>query len=162
LDNNFAGKLSNDLALDLALIHTLAVTLALTPEIFCKRISAVKIALDIEYLLPKDSLLGKSLQSLQDELPDLNQDKRILKLWWQTHGQSWTRELQNLLVTHRQIGHNWQFSDEKLALIQQYWDANSLLISCLSTASNVTPNLQKLIEKNLFLPPDTSVVSGLA
>jgi predicted NACHT family NTPase len=159
LDNHFAGKLSNDLALDLALSHTLAVTLALTAEIFCKRISAVKIALDIEYLLPEDSLLGKSLQNLQDELPDSNQDRKVLKLWWQTNGQSWTRQLKNLLISHRQIGYDWQFSDEQLELIQQYWDANSLLVSCLSTASNVTPQLQNLIEKSLFLSPDESVVS---
>jgi predicted NACHT family NTPase len=152
LDSHFAGKLSNDLALDLALIHSLAVTTALTPEIFCKRISALKIALDIEYLLPEHSSLGKSLQILQDELPDVNQDRKVLRLWWQTHGESWTRHLKNLLVSHRKIGYDWQFNDQHLGLIQQYWDANSLLISCLNTATNVSPQLRNFIEQSLFLP----------
>ncbi|MHC5778977.1 NACHT domain-containing protein [Nostoc sp.] len=156
LDNHIAGKLADDLALDLALIHALAVSLALTPEIFCKRISAIKLALDIDYLLQEHSSLYESLQSLKNELPSSQRDRETLKAWWQSNGQSWTTQLNEAIAINRQIGYNWQFSEEQLQLIQQYWEANSLLVYCFSTASNVTPNLREMIEETLILLPDTT------
>ncbi|MHC5731717.1 MAG: NACHT C-terminal helical domain 2-containing protein, partial [Nostoc sp.] len=106
LDNHLAGKLANDLALDLALIHILAVSLSLTPEIFFKRISAIKLALDIDYLLQEHSSLYESLQSLKNQLPSSQQDREILKTWWQSNGQSWTTQLNEAIAIHRQMGYD--------------------------------------------------------
>lgn len=154
LDEHLAGKLADDLALDLALIHILAVSISFTPELFCKRISAIKLALDIDYLLQEHSSLYKALQDLKQKLPSSQQNKEILKSWWETYGESWTKELQELIKLHRQIGYDWQLNEEQLQLIQQYWESNNLLVYCFNTASNVTPKLKQMIEECLFLPPD--------
>ncbi|MEH1869833.1 MAG: NACHT domain-containing NTPase [Nostoc sp.] len=156
LDNHLTGKLALDLALDLALIHTIAISLALNPEIFCKRISALQLALDIDYLLQEHSSLYESLQRLKNELPSSQQNREILKAWWKSNGQSWTTQLKEAIAAHRQIGYDWQFSEEQLQLIQQYWEANRLLVYCFSNASNVTPNIREMIEETLILPPNTT------
>lgn len=153
LDSHLTGKLADDLALDLALSYIFAVSISLTPELFCKRISALKLALDIDYLLQSYSSLDESLQSLKQELPSSQQDKEILKAWWQSNGQSWTTQLKELIKIHRQMDCAWQFSEKQLHLIQKYWEANNLLVYCFNTASNVTPNLKEVIKEALILPP---------
>jgi predicted NACHT family NTPase len=155
LDNHIAGKLADDLALDLALIHSIAISLALTPEIFYKRISAIKLALDIDYLLEDNSSLHESLQSLKYQLPSSQENRELLKAWWQSNGQLWTTKLKEVITIHRHISYDWQFSEGQLQSIQQYWEANSLLVYCFSTARNVTPNLREMIEETLLLPPAT-------
>ncbi|MBU7582156.1 MAG: NACHT domain-containing NTPase [Nostoc sp. TH1S01] len=154
LDDHLAGKLADDLALDLALMHILAVSIALTPELFCKRISAIKLALDIDYLLQEHSSLSESLHSLKQELPSSQQEREVLKVWWQSHGLSWTTQLKEVIKVHRQIVCDWQFNEGQLQLIQQYWEANSLLVDCFNVVSNVTSNLREMIENTLLLPPD--------
>ncbi|MBD2504377.1 NACHT domain-containing protein [Anabaena azotica] len=157
LDRKLAGKLADDLALDLALIHILGVSCSLTPTLFCKRISAIELALDINSLLQEHSSLYESLASLKQELPSSQQDRDILKSWWQSKGEGWIARLKELILIHRQMVYDWQFSEEQLQLIQQYWEGNSLLVNCFKTASNVTPKVQDCFENALLLPSDITV-----
>ncbi|MBD2438936.1 NACHT domain-containing NTPase [Nostoc sp. FACHB-110] len=154
LDDHLAGKLADDLALDLALMHILAISMTLTPELFCKRISAIKLALDIDYLLHEHSSLSQSLHNLKQELPSSQQEREALKVWWKSHGLSWTSQLKEVIKVYRQMVYDWQFNEEQLQLIKQYWEANSLLVDCFNVVGNVTTNLREMIENTLLLPPD--------
>jgi predicted NACHT family NTPase len=156
LDRQIAGNLPVDLALDLALTQALAVSLAITADIFFQRFSALNLALDLEHLLKDQPSLKKSLQDVKNQLPLVNQGREKLKIWWLNNGEIWTEKLRTLMISDRQIGHIWQFNEEEWPRLQQYWDANRLLLDCLKGASNVTPNLRKLIENSLFLV-DSSV-----
>ncbi|AFY35617.1 NACHT domain-containing NTPase [Calothrix sp. PCC 7507] len=160
LDHQIAVNLGVDLALDLALTHALTVSLGMTADIFFQRVSALILALDLDHLLHEQSSLQKSLQDLKDELPFTNQSREGLKIWWQTHGETWTEKLRTLMISDRQIGHIWYFTPEEWSCLQQYWDANQLLLDCLKGASNVTPNLRQAIENSLFLV-NSSVKIGL-
>ncbi|MBE9005682.1 NACHT domain-containing NTPase [Fortiea sp. LEGE XX443] len=151
LDHQLAGNLAGDLALDLALIHGLTVSLGITAEIFLPRFSALSLALDLKHLLADEPDLQTSLQELKNQLPSPSQGRDVLKNWWQANGKNWTEALRNLMINHRQIGHNWQFNQQDLEDIQQYWDANKLLLACLKTAGDVSPNLRNNLETNLFL-----------
>ncbi len=151
LDRRLAGNLTTDLALDLALVHALAVSLSMSDDIFCQRLSAIKLALDLKYLLQDYPSLEKSLQNLDSELPVAKEDRTFLKRWWQINGETWTGKLRNLIVSDRQIGHDWQFNNNELQLLQQYWDANKLLLDCLNNSDNVTFTTVRSIEKTLFL-----------
>ncbi len=151
MDRDLAGKLTDDLALDLALAHALGVTLAITGDLFSNRYSAIKLALDLDHL-PDNPSLRQALQHLTNQLPSPNQGREALKAWWQANGQDWTGELRNVMISHRQIGHEWQFSQGEWQLLQQYWDANQLLLDCLNSAGDLTPNLRQSIEKSLLLP----------
>jgi predicted NACHT family NTPase len=154
IDRRLAGNLTKDLALDLALTHTLGVSMAMTADIFFQRFSALILALDLEHLLEKETNLQQSLQDLKSELPTPSQGRQALKIWWQTQGTDWTKKLRDLMIKNRQIGYEWQFNPKESQLLQQYWDANKLLLDCLNSAANITPSLREYLEQNLFFWAD--------
>ena len=98
--------------------------------------------------------LGKALQHLRVQLPASNRYSDIywFMKWWQAKGQAWTEELRAVMIKHRNIGHDWQFSYQQREGLQQYYDANKLLIDCLSSSCNVTPEVRSHIEETLLLP----------
>ncbi|EHC08541.1 NACHT domain-containing protein [Fischerella thermalis] len=151
LDSRLSGNLAIDLALDLALIHALAISLRMTTNIFYQRLSAIALALDLQHLLQDSPVLQQSLQNLHDELPTPEQSRHALKIWWEENGETWTSKLRNLIISDRQIGHDWQFDENELQILQQYWNANKVLIDCLNNAGNVSLATIKSIEKKLFL-----------
>ncbi|AFY41431.1 NACHT domain-containing NTPase [Nostoc sp. PCC 7107] len=160
LDNRLAGNLAGDLALDLALIHGLTVSLGINAEIFLARFSALSLALDLKHLLTTQPDLQTSLQEIKNQLPSPSQGGDVLKNWWQANGEIWTSSLRNWMITTRQIGHNWQFNQQDLDDIQQYWDANKLLLDCLHSANDISPNLRNYLEINLFLPKEIKLETG--
>lgn len=151
LDPQMAGNLSLDLALDLALTHALSVSVTITADIFSQRLFALSLALDLEHLLTDEPSLQTSLKLLKNQLPSPKQGREALKMWWQTHGEGWIRKLRTLIIGSRQIGHAWQFSPEEWQNLQQYWYANQLLLDCLNSATNMTPNVRQSIENTLLL-----------
>ncbi|WP_414584037.1 NACHT C-terminal helical domain 2-containing protein [Scytonema sp. PCC 10023] len=72
-----------------------------------------------------DSELKQLIKQLINTLP-----KKMSEIseWWNANGQSWTKQLRNIMVQHRNISHDWQFSDQQKKILQQYYDANTLLI----------------------------------
>jgi hypothetical protein len=101
-------------------------------------------ALDLE--------LRQALQELKEQLPDRDSDKEIYKQWWKANGQVWTRQLREITISHRNNSHNWQFSEQQRKELQQYYDANQLLVDCLNSTCNVTPAVREEIEETLLLP----------
>ena len=71
--------------------------------------------------------------------------------WWRSHGQAWTAQLRQVLIDHRNIGHDWQFSQEQVDLLNQYLAANQLLVECLKR-SDVSRAVRQEIEDTLLLP----------
>ncbi|MDP8963658.1 MAG: signal transduction protein, partial [Cyanobacteriota bacterium] len=96
--------------------------------------------------------LRQALQELKEQLPDRDSDKEIYKQWWKVNGQVWTRQLREITISHRNNSHNWQFSEHQRKELQQYYNANQLLVDCLNSSCNVTPAVQVEIEETLFLP----------
>ena len=75
--------------------------------------------------------------------------------WWSKHGKTWRDQLRNAMVTYRNIGHDWQFSEAQVALLNQYVAANQLLVDCLNRDCYVTHSVRQEIEATLLLPVDT-------
>jgi len=73
------------------------------------------------------------------------------KIWWKPN-KIWIEQLRVVMIKHRNIGHDWQFSKEQKELLKQYYDANKLLVDCLNSSCNVTHEVQQEIEKTLLLP----------
>ncbi|MEA5498366.1 NACHT domain-containing NTPase [Limnoraphis robusta Tam1] len=110
--------------------------------------------------------LGQSLQRLTEQIPNLNQkdeweyendewweeDENVE--WWQANCQAWTEQLRSVLIEHRNIGHRWEFCNEQKESLQNYYDANKLLIDCLNSSCNVSPEVREEIEETLLLPKD--------
>jgi predicted NACHT family NTPase len=114
---------------------------------------ALNLTLDLALALASE--LKLQLQELRDRLPDTSEENReAFNQWWQTNGQQWTEDLRQVSTTHRNIGHDWQFTKAQKHLLQQYYDANLLLIECLNSDGYVSRSVRQEIEDTLLLPID--------
>jgi len=109
-----------------------------------------------------DPELKRKLQEVRDQLPiaptswrnrgNLEQWLQNFKQWWQDNGQAWTEQLKAIMTQHRNIGHNWQFSDEQKEVLRQYCYASSLLLNCLDRVCDISQDVRQEIEYTLLLP----------
>ncbi|MEH2142660.1 NACHT domain-containing protein [Nostoc sp.] len=99
-----------------------------------------------------DPGLHQALQQLKDLLPDPQQSRERFQAWWQTSYPAWMERLKAMLTKHRNIQHHWHFSPEQQQVLQQYYDANQLLIDCLNSNCQVTDIVRQKIEASLLLP----------
>ena len=99
---------------------------------------------------PKSPELLELLRPLKEKLPDYDFTHEFHN-WWETCGEVWTHELQKICIEHRNIGHDWQFTDEQSKLLEQYYDANLLLVQCMNR-SYVSKEVREEIESTLLLP----------
>jgi predicted NACHT family NTPase len=142
LDLALARALDLDFALALALARALALDLALA------------LALDLALARTDESSeLHRSLQHLKNQLPDTSsKNRRNFSSWWEANGQAWTEQLRSMMIQHRNIGHDWQFTEAQKTLLQRYYDANKLLVDCLNSDCYVSREVREEIESTLFLP----------
>jgi predicted NACHT family NTPase len=99
--------------------------------------------------------LRQALEQLKAQLhkPRYNIISNIIsKMWWQVKGKTWIRRLRAVMIQYRNIGHDWQLSDQQKKVLRQYYDANKLLVDCLNSSCNVTPAVRSHIEETLLLP----------
>jgi predicted NACHT family NTPase len=55
-------------------------------------------------------------------------------------------------ISRKDIAHNGKFSEAQKKLLQQYYDANKLLVDCLNSDCDVSREVREEIESTLFLP----------
>jgi hypothetical protein len=68
---------------------------------------------------------------------------------WTNKIKALDEQLRLMLVKYRNIGHIWKFNPQQRELIQQYYDANKLLVYCLK---NTSEEVRSHIEETLLLP----------
>jgi predicted NACHT family NTPase len=96
--------------------------------------------------------LLQSLLPLKNQLPDPHEDKERFEEWWQAFGGAWTEQLRAVMISCRNIGQDWQFSDQQKEALRQYYNTNQLLVDCLNNDSYVTRAVREEIEETLLLP----------
>jgi predicted NACHT family NTPase len=153
-DDLYPYPYSRDLGYDLALDRRLALALAL--DLARNRDRNLTHALDLangSSLVNKLQLMD-GLQQLKIQLPeDLStQDWQNFRQWWYANGQTWTEELRQVLCEHRQIGHDWQFTEVQEQALQRYHNANKFLVELLKQKGNVSESVCQEIEDHLLLP----------
>ncbi|RCJ32313.1 hypothetical protein A6769_28390 [Nostoc punctiforme NIES-2108] len=151
--------LSRSLDLDLDLDLSLSLSLNLSFSLFLSR----SLSLDLDVSLSLDLDLSRSLdlsldpelknllQKLREQLPS-RQDRQVSQKWWLVNGKTWCEELREVMIKYRNIGHDWQFSNEQKELLQKYYDANKLLVDCLNSDCYVSREVRQQIEDTLLLP----------
>ncbi|BAY74879.1 NACHT domain family protein [Nostoc linckia NIES-25] len=93
------------------------------------------------------------LQKLKRELPKLNENEEKFKVWWQVNSQAWNEKLRTMMMKQYTTVQHWQFSPDQMKLLEQYKEANILLVNCLNNSiSNVSPQVRSHIEDTLLLP----------
>jgi predicted NACHT family NTPase len=159
LDRDLARDLDRDLArardlalaldLDRALARDRALALTFSLAFALDLARDFAFALD----LAEDPELKRQLQQVFDRLPDNSlKNRENFQKWWNTNSQQWTEDLRQITITHRNIGHDWQFTNAQKALLQQYYDANFLLVQCLNSDCYVSRSVRQEIEDTLLLP----------
>ena len=97
-----------------------------------------------------DDVLRQALQAVQSQLPTDREDLYLYQ-WWEIHGEEWINELRQVCIKYRNIGHDWQFTKEQAEILNQYYEANLLLVQCMNR-SYVSKPVRKEIEATMLLP----------
>ena len=99
-----------------------------------------------------DLVLYQELKNLSNELSDRDGDRKGSIQWWISNGTDWIEKINQLMIGHRNIGHDWQFSESQKELLQKYYDANALLVDCLKSECYANRQVLQHIEDTLLLP----------
>lgn len=155
LDPDLARDQALDRALNLDLNFTLTVH-DLNPDlnIDCAIIRAHAHALDLACNLNPE--FQQKLQQLKDQLPSTESSWKGYTKWFTDSGQTWTQQLRQVMIQHRNIGRDWQFTDTQQELLQQYYDANKLLVDCLNSEHYSSHAVREEIKATLLLPLQSS------
>ena len=135
----------HDLSLDLSLSLALAFSLERAHDLDL----SLDRVLDRTLALALDRAFEQQLQQLRDQLLS---DSGDLKKWWESNGQSWIEQFRQVMIEHRNIGHDWKFSESQEELLQNYYDANQLLVDCLKSECYANRQVLQHIEDTLLLP----------
>ncbi|HEY9730166.1 MAG TPA: NACHT domain-containing NTPase [Chroococcales cyanobacterium] len=95
--------------------------------------------------------LQQQLQALKSQLPDAQEGSQQLELWWQENNPAWTEQLKAVLLAHQDAGHHWQFNQQQTRSLQQYYNANKLLVDCWKSDCFVSAAVQQELEETLLL-----------
>ncbi len=103
-----------------------------------------------------DAQLHQAIKNLQDQLPNNQlpdrEDETKHQKWWKANGKKWVAELRIIMIKYRNIGHDWQFSNEQQELLSKYYQANQFLTQCLAQECYVSRSVRQYIEETLLLP----------
>ena len=94
--------------------------------------------------------LNKELKEIQNQLS--NKSKILFGQWWSENQEIWLSKFRAIMITHRNIGHDWQFNKTQKDKLEQYYRANQLLTQCLHQDCYVSPEVRQYIEETLLLP----------
>ncbi len=138
-----------DIAIDMAISRDISRDIDLDLDLALNRTLARDIIQDISH----NPELKSTLQQIKDRLPNLSlkNQTRFIK-WWKINGRSWIEQLRAVLIEHRNIGHDWEFTDTQKKLLCQYYEANKLLFDCLNSDCYVSREVREEIEATLLLP----------
>jgi hypothetical protein len=148
-----------DLALDCSLSSALSIASIFSTRNNTNNTSAPacppsKLARELSLRLGRphafDPKLRETLLELKSKLPEPYEDERA-KSWWRTKSQAWSEQLRATMIKYRNIGQDWQLSNDQKQLFKRYYDANQLLVKCLHN-STIDALSREKIEKRLLLP----------
>jgi len=74
--------------------------------------------------------------------------------WWKANSEAWKEQWRSVLIKHRNIGHKWEFSDKEIESLQNYYNANELLVDCLNSGCIISDQVRQEIEETWLLPKD--------
>lgn len=95
---------------------------------------------------------------LQENLIDLKlllpEEVEVSTYWVFETLQQWIDRFRLIILEHRNIGHNWNFTDSEIKSLQEYYDVNKLLAQCLKGDCYVSREVREEINLSTLLPID--------
>ncbi|HEY9602604.1 MAG TPA: NACHT domain-containing NTPase [Allocoleopsis sp.] len=113
----------------------------------------IQATLEYDLALARDRILElqQQIQALKTQLPDAQEGSQEFDRWWQEHHQTWTEQLKAVLLAHQDAGHHWQFDQQQTRSLQQYYNANKLLVECWKSDCSVSATVQQELEETFLL-----------
>lgn len=158
--NDFDNQLDSELHYDLLIADTFQKSLVtsyfefseILPPTIYQYPSTPRIDLGLD--------LKKSMETLLDSMEVLiiqantftDQKSEEYIAWWRSIGYQWLKEFILIMREHRNIGHNWEFSETQKKLLRSHCYANQLLIDCLNGNIHISAETRREIEDTLLLP----------
>lgn len=154
LDRYLDGDRDLDRALDgdRALDRTLSFALDRALFISFDRALDRALSLSLKAAGRIDPELKLKLDILYSQLPNSLNEWCFKEQWWQEKGQAWQNQLRTVMIKHRNIGHDWQFSIGQKKRLKQYYNANKFLVDCLKSDCYISRSVREEIEATLLLP----------
>ncbi|MBE9117733.1 NACHT domain-containing protein [Lusitaniella coriacea LEGE 07157] len=147
LNYNCTLALDNALVLDRTLTYILALALSRDP--------GVAFFLDFTLNPNLSSALNPNLihqlRELRKVLPE-SDNQEYFQQWWSDNSSQWIEQLRQVMIEHRNIGHDWQFTKEQKQQLQRYYDANKFLVELMQIEGAVSESVRAEIEDALLLP----------
>jgi predicted NACHT family NTPase len=91
------------------------------------------------------------LQDVESKSPDIKKRSWDYTLPYYNEFLSWIPKFRDICIDRRNIGHDWQFTNEQIELLKQYYAANLLLVECMNR-SYVSKQVREEIESTMLLP----------
>jgi Cdc6-like AAA superfamily ATPase/DNA-binding CsgD family transcriptional regulator len=112
-------------------------------------------ALELSRLLDSDCPLHQTLDELKIQKNTEEASKGEYLDWITENSAIFADKLRQQIINYRNIGHAWNFRENKVDVLLQYHDANKLLVICLNSGTaHVSSKVRKEIEETLFLSKD--------
>jgi len=147
-------KLPPDLNLELALVLdrklALELYLNIALTLFVESDHAFHLAFNLASKI--DPQLAQALRDIKKLMPHIPKGKEKFNFFKRSIWKNWMKQLRSAIIEHRNIGHDWQFSVAQKEQLQQYYDANKLLVDCLNSDCYVSREVRQEIEETLLLP----------
>jgi predicted NACHT family NTPase len=147
------------LVLDLACAHALArfftvdCAYEIAPALAFNHDHDLALNIARDRALTIDPILANKLEKLRTQLLKNSAQKwNFFQQCWQSDTQTWQAELRQAIIEHRNIGHDWQFTESQEQALQRYHDANKFLVELLKQPGAVSESVRQEIEGNLLLP----------
>ena len=131
LDVQLGSDLPQDLALDLALIRALNLAISLSKNATLEDILELGFALDLEQGFPILKEFQIKLNNLKNQLLNEAEDSKKLLNWWKVNANNWIKQFRNLVIEYRFIGKDWQFNQQELKILNDYYNNYLFLVNCL-------------------------------
>jgi|GEM_PF-3036111 len=110
--------------------------------------------------LSNTSGFEENLKRLLEQLPDASYvARKSFKEWWNTEGKTWMKSIRALLITHRNLAHTWNFTEEQKKKLECFCTSSKLFFDCLNIAEildEVDAEYVKKVQKSFLLTISSS------
>lgn len=149
IQHPFTFDITRNIASDLVLDHYLTFIMVLSNEQYSSKILVHALDRALSLL---DKRLHPIFQSLKVRFSDLKVSTESPNTLKKRIEEEWFKDFRQILIKHRNIGHEWHFNSTQRELLWQYCEANKLLVACLNSKCYVSREVRQHIEDTLLLP----------
>jgi transcriptional regulator with XRE-family HTH domain len=139
-DNDFAYHLDNELTRYLDLYEYLFSYIDTYASSFLNE-NQLGVQVLLEWNLMKEKM---------ENLPNHDVSWKDLELWNSSFRAQFNQFRQACIVS-RDLGHDWQFTEEEIQILNKYILANQLLVDCMNSECYISPEVREELEKNLLV-----------